>query len=151
MRLLKISVIVQLHWHVISFALTIQQKATRFAKHKFLAPLCKGSWLAARFACFKHCHSLRQRQHPNYIYPICRQDWGIACYRSFCFHKLFLQLVYFVAAQHITDKGKLALVFYKVADVAFEYFKRTSFHVISLRFAVFLILAQYLCDVKKAS
>ena len=60
----------------------------------------------------------------------------------------FVQLAYFVTAQHITDKGKLALVFYKVADVAFEYFKRASFHVVFLRFAVFLILAQYLCDVK---
>ena len=62
----------------------------------------------------------------------------------------FVQLVYFVTAQHITDKGKLAFVFYKVADVAFEYFKRASFHVISLRFTVFLILAQYFYAVKKA-
>ena len=61
----------------------------------------------------------------------------------------FVQFAYFVTAQHITDKGKLALVFYKVADVAFEYFKRASFHVGFLRFAVFLILAQYFYAVKK--
>jgi len=36
-----------------------------------------------------------------------------------------------------------------VADVAFEYFKRASFHVFFLRFAVFLILAQYFYAVKK--
>ena len=38
----------------------------------------KGSWLAARLACFKYYYYSWHTQRPNLANPICRQDWGIA-------------------------------------------------------------------------
>ena len=40
--------------------------------------LAKGSWLAARLACFKYYYYSRHTQRPNLANLICRQDWGIA-------------------------------------------------------------------------
>ena len=41
-----------------------------------LGSLAKGSWLAARLACFKYTHSPRHQQRPNLIKFICRKPEG---------------------------------------------------------------------------